>query len=125
MNEVREIPKITWRDNFFITHVASEFPFVGGFFQTPRTGQAVQHAIKYSAMLLGGTTIMMSDLMSINKNDSSGVYFLKMSILMMLGMTAGTVAYNLLRSTGKKLLTATKECCQFERNTREGSYLLS
>jgi len=113
MINVGEQPK-TWRDNWFIKNVFSEIPVVGGIFQTAQLGHVASYAVKSSFMLLGGTTVMMLNLLGIDENDNPGVTFAKMTGGMAIGMTAGVVLYNSLFSAGKKSVEVCKKRCRQE-----------
>lgn len=123
MREKTDEQKYTWRDNWFVKNVLAEIPVIGGFFKTAQLGHALHHATKSSFMLLGGTTVMMLNLMQISENDAPGEKFAKMTGGMAVGMTGGMVLYNTLFSMGQKTIEAGNRCCHQESNDDAQSLL--
>lgn len=114
----------TWRDYWAVKFILAEIPLIGGFFKTGKPGHIAHHAVKSSFMLLGGTTVMMLNLLSVSEADSPGEKFAKMTGGMAIGMTGGTVLYNTIFSIGKKTLNTAKKCCQSEEDEEQKRRLI-
>lgn len=124
MRNMSEQPE-TWHDNWLVKNVLAEIPIIGAFFIAAQLGDATQHALKSSFMLLGGTTVMMLNSLGVDETDSPVVKFTKLTGGMALGMTTGVVLYNTLFAVGKKTVEACKGCHQEPEDSAGESLLPS
>lgn len=93
-----------WRNNWFVKNVLAEIPIIGGFFHSANIGHALHNAGKSTAMLVGGTTGMMIDMMvEKNEMDSMALSMTKSTANMAAGMMTGNVIYNTLFSLGNTI----------------------
>ena len=92
-----------WRDNWAVENCLVPLPIVGGFFRTSDVKHALYHAGKSSAMLFGGTGIMLANPMQNHMDDSMELKFAKMAVTMAIGMTSGVIAFNMVFSVIKFL----------------------
>ncbi len=98
-----------WRSNWFVKNVLAEIPIIGAIFHTNNIPHALHNAGKSTAMLVGGTTGMMMDmLIEKGEMESMADSMAKSSINMAAGMMVGNVVYNTLFSLGS---TAYEKCC--------------
>lgn len=129
----------SWRQNWFVENVLAEIPILGTFFQTESIPEAIQHASKHAAMLLGGSFGMaMRMMINASKNtdhrgcvdkmssaDSMGSELVSMVGYMAVGMMAGTVTYNMLTGLGRGIYNYYKPEPQPKRlhiNTTDDEY---
>jgi len=96
-----ENPK-SWRDNWLVKNILVELPIVGSFFSKKKLSDAVHEAGKCTAMLIGGTSAMMSILTS-TEDDAPATKIAKTTTSMAFGMWAGKTAYNTISSGGEAL----------------------
>lgn len=90
-----------WRNNWFVKNVLAEIPIFGAIFHTSNVPHALHNAGKSTAMLIGGSTGMMMDmLLTKDEMESMAITITKSTVNMAVGMMVGTVAYNALYSAG-------------------------
>lgn len=103
-----EQTKKGWRNNWLVKNVLTEIPIIGAIFHSDNIPHVLHHAGKSTAMLVGGTTGMMLDIIKSDEADSMVVGMTKATTNMAIGMMAGNVAYNVLFSIGNKAYQACK-----------------
>ena len=90
-------PKTGWRNNWFVKNVLAEIPIIGGFFESNDIKQCLYQAGKSTAMLAGGTTGMIVDmLIQKGKIEDMTLSMTVTTANMAVGMAAGSIAYNIL-----------------------------
>jgi hypothetical protein len=99
-HSIKEKPQ-GWRDNWFVKNVLAEIPIIGGFFQTASIPEVLHLGGKSAAMLIGGSTVMMFNLLGSHEHEDMAVGMTKMTANMAIGMAGGTIVYNTAFSLGK------------------------
>lgn len=94
-----------WRENWFVKNWLTAIPFVGAFFKTPNNKEAAKHALHYTFMLAGGTTLMILEALPTSMDDPAVVKHAKMTTNMAIGMAVGEMCYNTLFSAGKAVVS--------------------
>jgi len=86
----------SWRENWFVKNWLAPIPVIGGFFRTNDIKHALHHAGKSTCMLLGGSALMILDVIPVNQDDLPSEKFGKITASMAIGMTGGVIFYNTL-----------------------------
>lgn len=100
----------TWRSNWFVRNILSELPIIGAFFHTGNIPRAIHHAAKSTAMIAGGSTAMMLQIIPKDMQDDMTTNITKDITNMAIGMTLGSIAVNIVYSTGNTI----SQKCRFQ-----------